>query len=70
MLGALTSPQHFVLFFILIEYYGGIYIMYLLSVLEILCGKYFPQNFFQKFSYKMKKIWFLRTHEKSQISET
>jgi len=52
MLGARQSPQHFVLFFILIEYYGGIYIMYLLSVLEILCGKYFPQNFSQKFSEK------------------
>lgn len=37
--------------------------MYLLSVLEILCGKYFPQNFSQKFSYKMKKIWFLRKHK-------
>ena len=47
MLGALTSPQHFVLFFVLIEYYGGIYIMYLLSVLEILCGKY-SSEFFPK----------------------
>ncbi len=38
MLGALTSPQHFVLFFISFEYYGGMYIMYLLSALEISAG--------------------------------